>query len=261
MENDLLKKKMNSESQLIKKATPDEIERYSAKLDSVKKAGILGVLLFIFSTSFLAKNYLELDKKFKHIEIQSNKLEKQLKTWRIIQGANSSKVAYGLNYIADYFSEQGNYNESEILLSKSLEMIKSELGDMHPSVQSTMFQLAQVYTNSGQYAEAETTYITILNQYKNIMGQNHTEEAVVLNALGSLYTKMGQITKAEKIYFSALDMYRNIGSRLGELKTLEGLLELYQAAGNYEKSNNIASQVIQIRKQLGINQENEKSPK
>ena len=73
-------------------------------------------------------------------------------------------------------------------------MIKKLLGAEHPSVATSLNNLAGLYESQGRYTEAEPLYIKALDMRKKLLGAEHPDVASSLNNLAFLYNAQGRYT-------------------------------------------------------------------
>ena len=73
-------------------------------------------------------------------------------------------------------------------------MNKKLLGAEHPSVATSLNNLAALYESQGRYTEAEPLYIKALEMNKKLLGAEHPDVATSLNNLAALYETQGRYT-------------------------------------------------------------------
>ncbi len=117
-----------------------------------------------------------------------------------------SKLAYLLQYIADY-------KKAEKLYEQSLEIYKQELGENHPDTASSYNNLGGVYASQGKYKEAKSFYKKGLEISEKILGENHPDIVISYNNLGGVYASQGKYKEAESLYKKGLEIREKI---LGE---------------------------------------------
>ena len=98
----------------------------------------------------------------------------------------------------------GQYTKAEPLYKRSLAIDEKKLGAEHPSVATSLGNLADLYRTMGQYAKAEPLYKRSLAIREKKLGAEHPGVAMSLNNLGVLYKSMGQYAKAEPLYLRSL---------------------------------------------------------
>ena len=106
-------------------------------------------------------------------------------------------------------------------------MRKKLLGEEHPSVASSLNNLAYLYYSQGRYEEAEPLFIQSLDMRKKLLGEEHPDVATSLNNLAGLYYSQGRYEEAEPLYVQSLDMRKKL---LGEEHPYtQGTQRAYQA--------------------------------
>ena len=121
-------------------------------------------------------------------------------------GVDSEPAALLLNETGYYLNQRGQYSEAEPLYVEALSMSKRLLGDEHPSVASSLNNLAALYDNQGRYSDAEPLYEEALSMRKRLLGDEHPDVASSLNNLAALYKNQGRYSDAEPLYEEALSM-------------------------------------------------------
>ena len=67
-------------------------------------------------------------------------------------------------------------------------MSRELLDDRHPSVATSLNNLAGLYKSQGRYAEAEPFYQQALEMRRELLGDRHPSVATSLNNLAALYS-------------------------------------------------------------------------
>ena len=73
------------------------------------------------------------------------------------------------------------------------------LGPDHPSVATSLNNLALLYYTQGDYAKAEPLYKRALSIREKALGPDHPSVATGLNNLALLYRATGRMNDAEKL--------------------------------------------------------------
>jgi CHAT domain-containing protein/Tfp pilus assembly protein PilF len=146
----------------------------------------------------------------------------------------------------------GNYAKAEPLLQEALEIAKDAFGPNHPSVATSLNNLAILYSNVGDYAKAEPLLQQALQIDIKALGPEHPDVATGLNNLATLYSEMGDYAKAESLYEQALQIWKKA---LGEehpytAGTLNNLAVLYNHLGEYDKAEAVLQQVLRIAQKV-----------
>ncbi|WP_254921402.1 tetratricopeptide repeat protein, partial [Nodularia sp. NIES-3585] len=77
------------------------------------------------------------------------------------------------------YESQGRYDQAEPLYLQALELLKRLLGDNHPSVATSLNNLALLYESQGRYDQAEPLYLQALELFKRLLGDNHPHTITV----------------------------------------------------------------------------------
>lgn len=122
------------------------------------------------------------------------------------------------------------------------------LPDSHPSVATSLNNLAFLYHSQGNYAEAEPFLQRSLQIYEQSLGDSHPFVALSLNNLGSLYHSQGNYAEAEPLYQRSLQIReQSLGdSHPAVANSLNNLALLYRAQGNTEKALPLLSKQLSI---------------
>ena len=93
-------------------------------------------------------------------------------------------------------------------------MRKRLWGDAHPSVATSLNNLALLYDTQGRTREAEPLYQEALAMRKRLWGDAHPSVARSLNNLALLYDTQGRTSDAEPLYLQAIGIaYQQLGER------------------------------------------------
>jgi len=105
-----------------------------------------------------------------------------------------------------FYSGQGAYEQALPWYRKCVSAIGERLGQEHPSVASSLNNLAGLYSSQGRYAEAQPLYQEALEMSKRLLGEEHPSVALSLNNLAGLYSSQGRYAEAEPLYVQALEI-------------------------------------------------------
>jgi len=78
-----------------------------------------------------------------------------------------------LSLQATLYLNEGLYEEAEPLLNAALNIRKSLLGENHPDVGISLYNLASLYDNQFRFKEAEDLFKQSLSIFKSTLGHNH----------------------------------------------------------------------------------------
>jgi CHAT domain-containing protein/tetratricopeptide (TPR) repeat protein len=156
--------------------------------------------------------------------------------------------------LAEESFSKGDYRKSEILFIKLMEIIRSSLGEDHPSYAASLNNLAIVYESIGDYKNAEKLHKESLKIIRSSLGKDDPDYARSLGNLANVYESMGEYSKAEKLHKESLKIIRR---SLGEdhpsyAASLNNLGVVYQSMGEYSKAEKLHEEALAIRsKSLG----------
>ena len=93
----------------------------------------------------------------------------------------------------------GQYERAVVVGKKALKVAEEIVGPDHPSVATSLNNLALLYDTQGQYAAAEPLYKRALSIDEKALGPDHPSVATFLNNLAALYRATGQILEAQEL--------------------------------------------------------------
>ncbi|WP_372726704.1 tetratricopeptide repeat protein [Nostoc sp. TCL26-01] len=153
---------------------------------------------------------------------------------------------------ARFYYGQGLYNQAEPWYEQCLEITKKRLGEEHPSVATSLNNLAGLYDSQGRYSKAEPLYIQALALWRKLLGEEHPSVATSLNNLALLYNSQGRYSEAEALYIQALALCRKL---LGEehphvATSLNNLAALYNSQGKDSEAEPLYIQALALHRKL-----------
>ena len=119
-------------------------------------------------------------------------------------GNGSDKTAHLLNQTALNYVSRAAYAEAEPLMRRALAIGEAGLGPDHPSVATSLGNLAGLLRATGRLAEAEPLYRRALAIGEASLGPDHPRVATSLGNLGGLLRDTGRLAEAEPLYRRAL---------------------------------------------------------
>ena len=153
-----------------------------------------------------------------------------------------------------FYEGQALYDRAEIWWEAGLVAARKQLGEEHPSVATSLNNLAVLYESQGRYEEAEPLYLQSLDIMHERLGEKHPDVATSLNNLAGLYRVQGRYEEAEPLFLQSLETRRK---QLGEehldvATSLNNLARLYESQGRYEEAEPLYLQSLDImHEQLG----------
>lgn len=150
--------------------------------------------------------------------------------------------------------QAGRYADSILATEESLSIFRAALGDRHPDVVQTVYNLAVLYELVGRNAEAEPLYAEAVAALRARLGDRHPEVADALYGLGTVYRNQGRYREAEPLLQDAVAIWRSGGSEYAENLSLglTGLALLYRLQGRYGEAEPIYQAVLtEVRSRRG----------
>ncbi|MEH2460465.1 tetratricopeptide repeat protein [Nostoc sp.] len=151
-----------------------------------------------------------------------------------------------------FYEGQGAYTQALPWREQCLSAARKRFGDEHPSVATSLNDLAGLYDSQGRYSEAEPLCIQALSMRKRLLGDEHPDVAISLNNLAELYRLQGRYNDAEPFYIQALSMKKRL---LGDehpdvAQSLNNLALLYYSHGSYSDAEPLFIQALSMNKRL-----------
>ncbi len=213
-----------------------------------KELGPLDTSLYSKTLIIIADSYC---KCYRYLKAEKYYLQAKA----IYEYENSTECNWYLvliSNLARLYQDIGDYEKSELLLIKVLEINRKAMGEEHSDYTASLNSLAELYIHMGNYNNAKSILLRILEISKKVLGEEHPNYAVLLNNLGLLYEKTGSYEKAESMLVQALEIRKKT---LGEKHpyyaiSLNNLALLYNDIGNFEKAETLFLQALEIIKKI-----------
>jgi tetratricopeptide (TPR) repeat protein len=159
-----------------------------------------------------------------------------------------------LNAHAVILNTLGRYAEAEPLFRRALANFEKNLGPEHPSVATSLNNLARLLQNLGRYTEAEPLHRRALAINEKALGAEHLVVASTLNHLASLLEAQGKYGEAELLYRRVLAITEKVwGPQHPDVViSLNNLACLLGAQGKYAEAESLYRRALAINeKALG----------
>lgn len=177
-------------------------------------------------------------------------------------GETDLDVANTMEGLATLRYMQGDYEDAGRFYSGSLAIKEQLLGADHSDLLAALQGSANCYFANGQYAEAEGLYLRAIAINERDYGSYDQQVLMLVETLGDLYFNQGEPVKAQKQYERAADIHSNQATP--DYMTYSALLEklgyCLAEQQNFEHSEMIYRQVIQMREQTGTAQNPDMAP-
>jgi len=154
--------------------------------------------------------------------------------------------------IARFYEGQGLYASAAIPYQNCLNETESRLGADHPSVATSLNNLAELYRVLGKYSEVELLRLRCLEIEGKALGEDHPQFASSLNNLALLYKSQGKYSEAEPLYLRSLSIReRQLGADHPDVaQSLTNLAGLYNSQGKYSESEPLYLRSLDIDKRI-----------
>ncbi len=184
-------------------------------------------------------------------------------TAREILNYGAAKLAQGLDdqpeleatlegTIGRIFQRLGLQQEARPWLESSLETRRQLLGEQHPQVARSSYELAVLNMNDGRYEDAGTMLEKAREIQASELGSSHPELADTLSVLGAVRMAEGNYEKAESILIDALrirrELYGDDHSDVAKSVNDLGLLRLQ--TGRFQEAQGLFREALEIRQRI-----------
>ena len=99
-------------------------------------------------------------------------------------------TAQSLANLALFYTNQGKFEQAELLYQRALAIREKRLGPDHPGTASSLNSLALLYDNQGKYEQAEPLYQRALAICEKTLGPDHPNTAIVRENYTDLLEKI-----------------------------------------------------------------------
>ena len=143
---------------------------------------------------------------------------------------------------------QGQYAQAKIKAEQVLELRRSNLGEEHRYVATTLNDLAEIYRNLGLYEKAKPLYEKANALWEKNLGSEHRYLGTGFNNLATLYFELGDYDKVEPLLNKALKIRLKAYGKehYYVAQTMNNLAMYYQNQGDFEKAVSLYQQAIDI---------------
>jgi tetratricopeptide (TPR) repeat protein len=173
----------------------------------------------------------------------------RIKKWRDRVG-----TAEANHYVGQMYEFYYDFNKAETFYELGLQIALKTFGKDHPSVATSLNNLAGLLPQKGEYAKAIPLYERALVIEEKTLGKDHPDIAISLHKLGALYKAQCEDEKALPMIERALAISeKTLGKDHPDLATsLNNLAELYCNKKDYGNALPLYGRALAIReKTLG----------
>ena len=144
--------------------------------------------------------------------------------------------------------QAGKYAEAIEIAKRLLAIAEKALGPNHPSVGTSLSNLALLYQAQGRHGEAEPLYKRSLTIREKALGPDHPDVGQSLDNLAKLYWAQGRYAEGIPVAERAVAFARkrHDGEPLGTAAAMLLLADLYQAHGRYAEAEPLYKRSLTI---------------
>ncbi len=153
---------------------------------------------------------------------------------------------------AHLLSEKAEYAQAKPLYERALAIREKVHGKEHPSVATSLNNLAELYKAQSAYKQALPLYERALTIREKALGKKHPDVATSLNNLALLYDAAGEYEQAWQLHKRALSIRKKIlGKRHPDVaESFNNLARLYVATGMYEEALYLYKRTLAIAEKV-----------
>lgn len=129
---------------------------------------------------------------------------------RRLQQADRYRGARLLGFLAVVHRGTGALSEAEALNVRALELLRRELGEVHPELSVSMGHLANIYYQQGKYRESLALHTEALANAEALYGANSVEAAACLTNMGAAHTQLDEDEEALPLQERALAILERV---------------------------------------------------
>jgi len=157
-----------------------------------------------------------------------------------------------LDTLGDTERYRGRPKEGLALLTRALQIRKSELGLEHVKVAQTLNNLGIAYNELGRYDDAEASHREALRIRRARLGENEERVANSLSNLGIVLMARSRYDQAEEVFRSALAIRRKVhpSDHPRVAASLNGLARVLNYKGKYSESESNFREALAIRRKV-----------
>ena len=194
----------------------------------------------------------KLDEKKKNLELDTEEDFIQDKEYSSEELRQQLSEADSLLKYAEEAEDNQEYQKSEMLLLKAMEIRKKILGSEHLEMAVIYHKLAAIREKQGNYVTCEELCKKALSINERVLGENNPDTANVYNSLAGLYERQGRYKEAEKLYQKALFISEKV---LGENHpttafNYNDLAYLYERQGKYKEAEELYKKSLSISEKI-----------
>ncbi|BCR88831.1 uncharacterized protein ACHE_50029A [Aspergillus chevalieri] len=167
---------------------------------------------------------------------------------------NQEQYVDYIENVGTCLDSDGRYKEAEKLLVQVMEIRKQVLGPEHPSILTSMANLASTYRNQGRWKEAEELQLQVMETWKQVLGPEHPSTLTSMANLASTYRDQGRWKEAEELFLQGMETLKQVlgPEHPSTLTRMANLTSTYwnQGQGRWKEAEELLMQVMETWKQV-----------
>ncbi|MHB8064436.1 MAG: tetratricopeptide repeat protein [Ruminiclostridium sp.] len=128
----------------------------------------------------------------------------------ILMDITHYNIAIALTNLGICYSHIGNYNESDLILNKAIDIFEKTYGFEHPEMAKAYSALGKNFYDMGNYDYAEEYFVKANEIWRGRQNVIHIDWPFSLNNLASIYFLKNKFAEAENAYMQALKISEKI---------------------------------------------------
>ena len=159
-----------------------------------------------------------------------------------------------LRFMLESYQSQLLFDQAVTVALHLLKVVENAKGSDHPSVATSLNNLAEIYIDQGRYGEAEPLRKRALAILEKARGSDHLDVVSSLNGLARIYVSQGRYGEAEPLRKRALAIREKaLGPDHPDVATaLNNLAQIYRNQGRYSEAEPLHKRALAIwEKALG----------
>ncbi|MBN2590737.1 MAG: tetratricopeptide repeat protein [Sedimentisphaerales bacterium] len=160
----------------------------------------------------------------------------------------AGSLATQINNLSQFYQFQARFNETELLITRALEIDEKAFGKEHPNVAIDLNNLAQLYQDTNRLKDAEPIMKRALEIDEKAFGKEHPNVARDLNNLAQLYKATNRLKEAEPIMKKVISIFeKSLGENHPNVATaMNNLAQLYQATNRLKDAEPLMKRALEI---------------
>ncbi|PWY86613.1 purine and uridine phosphorylase [Aspergillus sclerotioniger CBS 115572] len=195
-------------------------------------------------------------RKNRHFSLQilktADRLSEAFPSRDHINRKNQEKHIHLIENIWGCLYSDGRWKEAERMGMQMVELRKQALGPEHPSIITSMNNLASTYLEQGRWKEAEELEVQILQLSKQVSGPEHPTTLTSMSNLASTYRNQGRWNEAEELEKQEMALCKQVlgPEHPSTLISMSNLASTYWNQEHWDKAEEPGERVTKLYKRV-----------